>query len=128
MRAIRGESVDQAELYIAYPSRDDGTWILVTGRPLRDEHGELQGGVVVFHDITRRKKSERRLAAQYETTRVLAEADSPSQANPKILETICESLDWDLGAFWRVDPHTQRLRCATIWRRLDVGGARRSRP
>jgi two-component system, NtrC family, sensor kinase len=35
----------------------------------------------------------------------------------KILETICESLDWDLGAFWRVDPHAQRLRCATFWRR-----------
>ena len=25
MRAIRGEATDQAELYIAYPSRDDGT-------------------------------------------------------------------------------------------------------
>jgi len=117
MRAIRGESSDQAELYIAHPSRDDGTWILVTGRPLRDDHGELQGGVVVFHDISRRKKSERRLEAQYETTRVLAEADSPTQATLKILETICESLDWDLGAFWRVDPHTQRLRCAATWRR-----------
>ena len=117
MRAIRGESSDQAELYIAHPSRDDGTWILVTGRPLRDEHGELQGGVVVFHDISRRKKSERRLEAQYETTRVLAEADSPTQATLKILETICESLDWDFGAFWRVDLRAQRLRCATIWRR-----------
>jgi signal transduction histidine kinase len=73
--------------------------------------------VVVFHDITRRKRSERMLAAQYETTRVLAEAESPNQANPKILRTICESLDWDLGAFWRVDPYTQRLRCATLWRR-----------
>ena len=111
MRAIRGESVDQAELYIAYPSREDGTWILVTGRPLRDDHGALQGGVVVFHDITRRKKSERRLAAQYETTRVLAEADSLGQATSRILETICESLDWDLGVLWRVDPHAQRLRC-----------------
>jgi len=120
VRAIRGESVDQAELYVAHPSRDDGTWILVTGRPLRDEHGHLQGGVIVFHDITRRKRSERMLAAQYETTRVLAEAESPNQANSKILETICESLDWDLGAFWRVDPYTQRLRCATLWRRPTV--------
>ncbi len=120
VRAIRGESVDQAELYVAYPSRDDGTWILVTGRPLRDEQGHLQGGVIVFHDITRRKRSERMLAAQYETTRVLAEAESPSQANPKILKTICESLDWDLGAFWRVDPYTQRLRCATLWRRPNL--------
>ena len=58
IRAIRGESVDQAELYIAYPSRENGTWILVTGRPLRDEYGALQGGVVVFHDITLRKKAE----------------------------------------------------------------------
>ena len=76
--------------------------------------------MVVFHDITRRKKAERRLAAQYETTRVLAEADSPAQAGQKILETICESLDWDLGVFWRVDPHTQRLRCATIWQQADA--------
>jgi two-component system NtrC family sensor kinase len=117
MRAIRGESADQVELYVAYPSRDDGTWIHVTGRPLRDERGAVEGGVVVFHDITRRKKAERRLAAQYETTRVLAESDSPSQAATKTLETICVSLDWDLSVFWRVDPHAQRLRCATLWRR-----------
>ena len=120
MRAIRGEASDQAELYIAYPSRDDGTWILVTGRPLRDESGGLQGGVVVFHDITRRKKAERRLAAQYETTRVLAEAETPAQANAKILETICERLDWDYGAFWRVDVHAQRLRCAALWHQPNV--------
>jgi two-component system, NtrC family, sensor kinase len=117
IRAIQGESTDQAELYIAYPSRDDGTWILVTGRPVYDENDELQGGVIVFHDITRRKRFERRLAAQYETTRVLAEADTLAQANAKILETICESLDWDYGVFWRVDSHAQRLRCATIWHR-----------
>jgi two-component system NtrC family sensor kinase len=120
VRAIRGESVDQAEVYVAYPSRDAGTWILVTGRPLRDEQGDLHGGVVVFHDISRRKRSERMLAAQYETTRVLAEAESPSQAYPKILETICECLNWDLGAFWRVDAYTQRLRCATLWKRPGV--------
>jgi signal transduction histidine kinase len=117
VRAIRGEVSDQAELYIAYPSRDDGTWILVTGRPLRDERGALQGGVIVFHDISRRKKAERRLAAQYETTRVLAEADTPALANVRILETICERLDWDYGAFWRVDPHAPRLRCAALWHR-----------
>ena len=85
VRAIHGESSDQVEIYIGYPSRDDGTWILVTGRPLRDERGTIEGGVVVFHDITRRKKAERRLAAQYETTRVLAEADLPSQAATKLL-------------------------------------------
>jgi PAS domain S-box-containing protein len=123
VRAIRGESVDHAELYIGYPSRENGTWILVTGRPLRDEYGALQGGVVVFHDITLRKKTEQRLAAQYETTRVLAEADSPAESMQNILRTICECLDWDLGAFWKVDTPAARLRCATTWCRSGVQAA-----
>ncbi len=117
MRAIRGESVDQAELFIARPSREDGTWILVTGRPLRDEQGTIKGGVVVFHDITRRKRAERRLAAQYATTRVLAEAESPAQAGPRILSTIGTSLDWDLGVLWRIDPREGVMRCSATWTR-----------
>src|SRR5262245_6935777 len=117
---MRGESVDQAELFIGYPSREDGTWILVTGRPLEDEHGAIEGGVVVFHDITRRKRAEGRLAAQYEATRVLAEADSLGQAAPRILETIGTRLDWDLGVLWRVDVRVQKLRCAAVWRRPDA--------
>jgi PAS domain S-box-containing protein len=117
VRAIHGESVDQAELYIAYPSREDGTWITVTGRPLKDEQGTVEGGVVVFQDITRRKKAERRLAAQYESTRVLSEAESLGQAGPRILETIATNLDWDFGVLWLVDARTQRLRCKTLWSR-----------
>lgn len=116
-RAMRGESVDQAELYIGYPSREDGTWILVTGRPLKDERGTVEGGVVVFHDVTLRKKADLRLEAQYETTRVLAEAESLGRAGPRILETIATRLDWDLGVLWRVDLHANRLRCAAVWSR-----------
>ena len=116
-RAIGGESVDQAEVYVASPSREDGTYILVTGRPLVGDGGTVEGGVVVFHDITRRKKAERRLAAQYETTRVLAEAESLGQAGPRILETIGTRLDWDLGVLWRVEANGHRLRCAAVWTR-----------
>ncbi len=119
IRAIRGESVDQAELYIAYPSREDGTWIMVTGRPLEGEQGAIEGGVVVFHDITRRKKAERRLAAQYESTRVLSEADSLGQAGPRILETIGTNLDWDFAVLWRVD----RARSGCAARRPGAGRA-----
>ncbi len=116
-RAMRGESVDQVELFIAHPSLEDGTYILVTGRPLVDERGAIAGGVVVFHDTTRRKKSESRLAVQYETTRVLAESESLQQAGPKILEAIGGRLDWDLGVLWRVDRRADRLRCAAAWSR-----------
>ncbi len=116
-RAIRGESVDEAELFISRPSREDGTWILVSGRPLRDEGGAIEGGVVVFHDITRRKKFDRRLEAQYETTRVLAEAGTLAEAGPRILANIGTSLDWDVGVLWRVDLREPVLRCASVWTR-----------
>ena len=100
-RAIRGESVDHAELYIAHPSQQDGSWMLVNARPLLDDQGEIQGGMVVVHDITRRKNNERRLAVQYAATRVLSEVDSLTEAIPLIMEIVGQRLDWDLGSFWR---------------------------
>lgn len=66
-RAMRGENVDQQELFIRNAKRAQGTWISVTASPLRNEAGGLYGGVVVIRDITERKQSEetrRRLAGE----------------------------------------------------------------
>jgi signal transduction histidine kinase len=114
-RAIRGESLDEVELYVSHASLQQGLWVLVNARPLRDDHGAVQGGLVVFHDVTRRKNNERRLAAQFATTRVLTEADSLDQAASRILAIVGEQLDWDLGTFWRLDRGAQRLRCSALW-------------
>ena len=62
-RAIRGEEVDNAEIFIRPFHTGKGVWISVNGRPLRDQSGKLRGGVVVFHDITERKRAEVALAA-----------------------------------------------------------------
>ena len=115
IRAIRGESLDHAELYIAHPSLQDGSWMLVNARPLRDDQGEIQGGMVVFHDITPRKNNERRLAVQYAATRVLSEVDSLTEAIPLILEIVGQRLDWDFGAFWRLEHGGHQLRCVAVW-------------
>ena len=114
-RAIRGESLDHAELYIAHPSLQDGSWMLVNARPLRDDQGEIQGGMVVFHDVTRLKNDERRLAVQYAATRVLSEVDSLTEAIPLILEIVGQRLDWDIGSFWRLEQGVHQLRCVTLW-------------
>ena len=71
-----------------HEGRPEGLWISVTARPLDDEHGGHRGGVVVFRDITARKRSEQRRAAQHATTRILAEAGTLDEAAPKILEAI----------------------------------------
>ena len=57
----------------------------------------------------------RRLHAQYETARALAESASLLEAAPKILQAICETLGWEHGALWRVDPAARVLRCVEIW-------------
>jgi PAS domain S-box-containing protein len=61
VRALRGENVDSTEVFIRNVKVPVGRLLSITGRPLRDEGGALRGGVVVFHDITERKKSEERL-------------------------------------------------------------------
>jgi len=61
VRALRGENVDSTEVFIRNAEVPDGRLLDITGGPLRDEGGALRGGVVVFRDITERKKSEEHL-------------------------------------------------------------------
>ena len=73
-----------------------------------------------IRDITDRRLAERRLASQYAVTRVLAEATTLEEAVPKIIQAIGESLEWDLGVFWRVDKATGVLRCLDQWKAPSV--------
>lgn len=66
-------------------------------------------------DISERKRTERRLAAQYAATRVLADEQDLDAALPKILSAICLSLDWHHGAIWHVDRDSQLLRFGGMW-------------
>ena len=61
VRAIRGEPTDNVEMFVRNPSIPEGAYLSVSGRPLRDENGKQQGGVVVFHDMTDRVRAAERL-------------------------------------------------------------------
>lgn len=73
-------------------------------------------------DITDRRKAERRLAAQYAVTRVLSESSTIEEAVPKIIQAVGESLEWDLGVFWRFDKQTGVLRCLDQWQSTTFKG------
>jgi signal transduction histidine kinase/ActR/RegA family two-component response regulator len=60
-RAILGMEVDREEIYLRNAQKPEGAWLSVSGRPLRDEHGMLWGGVVSFRDITEHKRAEENL-------------------------------------------------------------------
>ena len=54
---------------------------------------------------------------QQATTHILTESGSLSEAMPKILETICEKLNWEVGNFWRVSADGQHIECSETWSR-----------
>jgi PAS domain S-box-containing protein len=54
-RALAGESVDDAEIFVRNSIQPQGRWISVTSRPIIDEAGLLRGAVSVIHDLTERK-------------------------------------------------------------------------
>jgi PAS domain S-box-containing protein len=60
-RAVRGEEVNDVEIFVRPHLAPEGFWILVNGRPLRDATGGLRGGVVVCHDITERYRAAQAL-------------------------------------------------------------------
>ena len=78
-------------------------------------HAERGLIYAVAADVTERKREEVRLSAQYAVTRVLAEALTLASATPRILQAVCQSLDWSVGAIWRVDQNENLLRCVETW-------------
>jgi eukaryotic-like serine/threonine-protein kinase len=60
-RAIRGEDVNDVEMFIRPIAGGGGIWASANARPLRDESGAVRGGVVVLRDITERKRAEEEL-------------------------------------------------------------------
>jgi signal transduction histidine kinase len=61
LRAIHGESVDGAEMFLRYPQDSTEVWLSVTSRPLSSQN-TVRGGVMVFSDITSRKILEKQIA------------------------------------------------------------------
>ncbi len=57
-KAIRGEAVTQAQIFVRHTKATEGIWLSTTARPLKDESGRIRGGVAVFRDITERKRME----------------------------------------------------------------------
>ncbi|MBV9086128.1 MAG: PAS domain S-box protein, partial [Acidobacteriaceae bacterium] len=85
--------------------------------PMRGARGEVIGLAIIARNISQRRRAERRLAVQYEVTRILAEAGPLERTATRILETLCENLAWDLGVMWRTDADQQRLHVVESWHR-----------
>jgi signal transduction histidine kinase len=60
-RALAGEEVLDAEELLRRPGWPPGPWVSASASPLRDDQGVVRGAVIVWRDISERKRSEERL-------------------------------------------------------------------
>ncbi|MBI3838430.1 MAG: PAS domain S-box protein [Planctomycetia bacterium] len=70
-----------------------------------------------LRDISKVKAAERRRNARLNISQILARTTTVGDAAPAVLEAICNSLDWEMGALWTVDREANVLRCVEAWHR-----------
>jgi PAS domain S-box-containing protein len=72
-RALHGEHTDEVELYLKRPHQLEGAWVSASGRPLLDDKEKLRGALVVFRDITERRRTLEELKNAEEKLRSVVE-------------------------------------------------------
>src|SRR5688500_11007876 len=79
-----------------------------TAKPVEPD-GEL------YREISARRRTEQRLALQYAITRILSRSIDFVEGTHEILQTVCESLGWQVGVLWATDHQEEVLRCIDLW-------------
>jgi PAS domain S-box-containing protein len=79
------------------------------------EDGKFVHARCLTRDITDRRRTEHRLALQYAITRIVSRSIDFVEGTHEILETVCESLGWQVGVLWAVDHQDEVLRCVDVW-------------
>ncbi len=126
-RALRGETVRDAEMLIRSSQRPEGIVVQANAQPVYDTEGRQFGAIVVFTDINERKRAEVRRAA---LTAALAESETRFRviadvapvgiwitsapgvmeyANPRTLEILGGTLDQIQPAEWAAIVHPEDL-------------------
>jgi CheY-like chemotaxis protein/PAS domain-containing protein len=61
VRAIRGERVERAEMFVRAEGASQGTWLSINAAPLLDAEGQRRGGVSIFRDVTAERAAREQL-------------------------------------------------------------------
>jgi PAS domain S-box-containing protein len=60
-RVLGGDAFEALEMIVRPRSGNNTRQLMVSGRPMRDGHGNISGGVLVYHDATSSRETERQL-------------------------------------------------------------------
>jgi len=111
---VAGEGVSDGEAlpFEIEVTRKDGSRVpVLVGSACIGGESRMHVGFVL--DLSERRRTQRRLAAQYAVARALADARTFREAAAQILRAVGESLGWQCGAVWRMQGNA--LRCQEYW-------------
>lgn len=101
-------------------------WAIITfGRYRAGRLKELNAALSESEELTEQLtmqqielgKVTRVLALDYAVTRALVESATTVDAAHAILQTICVTTKWDIGAIWDIDPQSNSARCVGVWQK-----------
>jgi len=136
VRAIRGERTDDVEMVIRNPQVPEGVRLSLSGAPLTDERGVLQGGVITYRDVTARRKAEEELRKSVhrledlryavDQAAIVSVADRTGSivfVNDRLCETSGYSREELLGQDHRIlnSGHHPRAFFEGLWRTVAAG-------
>ena len=87
-RALRGETMNNIEMFVSNDIQGEAIFININGRPLLDAQGYLKGGVIVFRDTTELKEAQ--------TT--LEQTISELRDKTQLMETVFDSMSEGIAA------------------------------
>lgn len=103
--------------------RKDGRTVSADVTIAAAEH--LGGPVMIctVRPVVHRPWSEAISAVQFRVAEILAQAQTPDEAAPRLLEALADQLGWDTAEFWVVEEDGRTLRTAGVWAtpELDLG-------
>ncbi len=88
--------------------------------PIRDADGNVVGSVLVFRDISARKRNEQLRNVRLAVTHTLSEAAGVDDGVSGVLRAVCECLAWDMGCIWTINEQAETLVCRQCWHRPDL--------
>ncbi|MDK2122784.1 PAS domain S-box protein [Parachitinimonas caeni] len=90
-------------------------WVALELQAITNESGEVTRFISIASDITAQRLTDLTIQLQYGVARILADTGRYDERLIRVLDILCTSLDYQLGAIWLAHEPDPQLHCDAVW-------------